>query len=435
MLMKSVVRNIKTNRNPFILFLPFLILYILLILFFSKNENYGDESRYLMYAQNLVHGFYSPPPPDIDLGNGPGYPLLLVPFVALHIPVIYIKLLNALFYYLSIIFFFKSLQQFVTFKSATVFSIIWALYPSLYESLPYTLPEVFASFLIPLLVFTLVKSFKNGIRTEKRKYYMLFAGLSFGYLALTKPIFGYVIITMMVGMGLLWITNRKNTTYKKSISILIIAFISTVPYLAYTHHLTGKMFYWSSYGGNNLYWMSSPYEKEYGSWAPNSNRTSDFKDQESNIIGYADSIIKYHNADFAYVNQFKGVEHDEAYKRIAIQNIKSHPIKFLKNCLSNFGRIVFNYPYSYKIQNPGTLFRIPFNGTILLLMLFCGIPGIIYWKKINFSLRFMLLFALIYLGGSLLGSAETRMFTLIVPIFLFWIAFILSRSRIKFKFD
>ena len=368
--MNSVVRNIKTNKNPFILFLPFLILYILLILIFSTNENYGDESRYLMYAQNLLEGFYSPPPPDIDLGNGPGYPLFLAPFVALHVPLIYIKLANAIFYYFSIILFFYSLQQLTSFKYALIFSLLWALYPSSYETLIYTLPEIFASSLIPLLIFTLIKAFKKDGEAKNKKYYIFLAGLTFGFLALTKPIFGYVIMTMIIGLGLLWLTNRKNTTYKKGVFVLIIAFISTVPYLAYTYNLTGKMFYWSSYGGNNLYWMSTPYENEYGSWAPNSNNTSDFKEQKSNIVGYADSIIKYHGADFAYVNKFKGVDHDEAYKKIAIKNIQTHPVKFFKNCISNFGRIVFNYPYSYKIQNVGTLFRIPFNGTIVLFMLF-----------------------------------------------------------------
>jgi len=432
--MKPILKNIKQNKNPFILFLPFLILYIVLILKFAIKENYGDESRYLSYAQNLLNGFYSPPPPDIDLGNGPGYPLLLVPFLALHLPLIYIKLFNAIFYYLSIVLLFKSLQQIVSFKFAIIFSLLWALYPNIYEQIFYTLPEVFASSLMPLLIFTLLKSFQNNIKTKNTRLYIFFAGLTFGYLALTKPIFGYVLLAMVIGTALLWLANRKNRAYKKGMSVLIIAFIVTTPYLAYTHHLSGKMFYWSSYGGNNLYWMSSPLEQEYGSWEPSSNLTSDYK-KETCIIGYADSIIKYHQADFLYINQFKGVEQDDAYKRVAINNIQSHPIKFLKNCISNIGRIIFNYPYSYKIQSPNTLFRIPFNGTLILLMLICSIPAIMNWNKINFAFRFMLLFALIYLAGSILGSAETRMFTLVVPVFLVWIAFIISKSCINFDFD
>ena len=34
-------------------------------------------------------------------------------------------------------------------------------------------------------------------------------------------------------------------------------------------------------------------------------------------------------------------------KEIAIQNIKSHPLKFLQNCFSNNWKNFFNYPWSY----------------------------------------------------------------------------------------
>ena len=108
------IKNIKTAKNPFLLFLPFLIFYVIFILIFATDElNHDDQGRYLMYAHNLINGYYSPPAPNIDLGNGPGYPLILAPFVALHLPLICIKLLNAVFYYLSIIFLFKSLRQIV----------------------------------------------------------------------------------------------------------------------------------------------------------------------------------------------------------------------------------------------------------------------------------------------------------------------------------
>jgi hypothetical protein len=426
--MNSRIKNFKNIKDPFLIFLPFLIAYILLIVFFSPTQNYGDESRYLNYANNLLKGFYSPPPPKIDLGNGPGYPLILTPFLLLNLPVIFIKVMNAFFYYLSLILLFKALQELVTFRFAILFSLAWAFYPSIYENLLYVLPEVFSVFLISLLIYFLIKSFRCDPDKKGYKYYVLFAGITFGYLALTKPIFGYVILTMILIMGIIFLIRRQNKIFKKAFLILIIAFISTSPYLAYTYHLTGRVFYWSTYGGNNLYWMSSPNEKEYGSWAPSSFNKADYIEQETNIPGYADSIIKYHKEDFAYVNEFNGIEHDDAYKKLAIKNIQSYPLKFIQNCISNLGRMIFNYPYSYKIQNPGTLFRFPFNGALVFLMTFCTILGILNWTRLEFSLRFLLLFSFIYLGGSLLGSAETRMFTLIVPVFLIWIAYILKKT-------
>src|SRR4029078_10113831 len=119
------MRSIKIPKNPFLLFLPFLILYIALALIFHTTGKMQDEPRYLMFAQNLVHGFYSPPPPAIDIGDGPGYPILLVPFLLLGLPLICVTLVNAALYYISIILLFKALQQFVSFPMALIFSLFW----------------------------------------------------------------------------------------------------------------------------------------------------------------------------------------------------------------------------------------------------------------------------------------------------------------------
>src|SRR5690348_11128528 len=71
----------KIYSKPFLAFLPFLLLYAALILFLNNDALFGDEGRYLQFAHNLLHGFYSPPPPDINLWNGPGFPVYLMPFV------------------------------------------------------------------------------------------------------------------------------------------------------------------------------------------------------------------------------------------------------------------------------------------------------------------------------------------------------------------
>ena len=104
--MPSGINNIKLPKNPWLLFLPFLVLYIIFVLIFPTTGHQGDEERYLMFANNLVNGFYSPPAPDINLTNGPGWPIILMPFIALGLPLITITIANAFFYYLSIIFLF-----------------------------------------------------------------------------------------------------------------------------------------------------------------------------------------------------------------------------------------------------------------------------------------------------------------------------------------
>ena len=444
------IRKLNEGKNPFLLFLPFLMLYVIIILIFAENVNSGDENRYLMYAQNLSDGFYTLPPPYLDLGNGPGYPLIITPFVALKLPIIYIKLMNALFYYFSIVLLFKALHQIVPFKFALTFSLIWALYPNTFEAISYILPEVFGSSLVPLLIFTIVKVFKNDSVKQNRKF-ILFAGLSFGYLALTKPIFGYVLIFMVIGTVLLWIINKTNVNLKKSITVLIIAFITTIPWLVYTYNMTGKILYWSSFGGNNLYWMSTPYENEYGNYT---NYPFDTVDNKTMLPGSAKQIKLNHEKDFQKIlenkeaqklyikdgkiigSPYAGLIQDTILKRIAVQNIKSHPFKFIQNCFSNAGRIFFNYPADYTLQKPSTLLRLPVNGTILVFAAFCFIITLANWKGILFSIRLLLFLGLFYFCGSLLGSAGSRMFSLVVPILLIWIAYILQRTvKIKVRFD
>lgn len=442
------LKKIKIFRNPFFLFLPFFILYVIIVLIYASPDLYGDESRYLAFATNLTHGFFSPSPPFLDLGNGPGYPLIMAPFVALKLPLISVKLLNALFYYISVVLLFKALQKIVPYKFAIIISFVWALYPNTFEQIPYALSEVFATSLIPLFIFCITFAFNNVSKKIVNKY-IIAAGLTFGYLALTKPIFGYVILTMIFGTVVLLIINRKSASYKRIFIILLIAFGVTIPWLTYTYHMTGRLFYWSSFGGNNMYWMSSLNENEYGDW--HSQIFDDINEPAEGLIPGSSKIIKsIHEKDFEkifdspeakklyikdgkiYGKPYTGLIQDDVLKRIAYENIRSNPFKFIQNCFSNAGRMIFNYPASYTIQKPSTLKRLPINGALLVFSAFCFIMTIVYWRRVLFPLRILLFFGVIYFGGSLLGSAEPRMFTVIVPILLFWIAYILQRT-VKIK--
>jgi hypothetical protein len=423
------MKEIKLTKNPFLLFAPFLILYFIVIVIFRPTGTFGDESRYLIYAHYMITGILPDSEVNFDtLGNGPGYSIILIPFVALHISVLWMTLMNAIFYYLSIVLLYKVLLQFVDIPFAVIVSIFWACYFNLYENIVFLLPETFTVFLICLLIFCVTKAFRNR-NSENINWYIYFSGFLMGFTALTKPIFGYVFLCMLILIGIIYILKTKTINYKKAFIILLTALVTTLPYLIYTYHITNRIFYWSTVGGNNLYWMSTPYESEYGDWSP---------DLKPNSIHIADKLPNSHrqkhielnhSKDFETINKhINGPKRDDAYKTIALNNIKLHPIKFIKNCASNLGRILFNFPYSYKYQQPGTLLRLPLNGVILVFSLFCLIPTFKNWKNINFSIRFLLLFTALYLGGSLLGSAETRMFTMIVPILLIWIAVIIKKS-------
>jgi hypothetical protein len=427
------MRTIKITKNPYLLFSPFIVLFIILVLIFHTNGNQGDEPEYRMFANNLIHGFYSPPAPNINLTVGPGYSIILMPFMALQLPLISIALMNAVFYYLSIILLFKALCQIVSFRIALGFSLFWACYYHSINEMYMMQPEIFTSFLISLLIYNLLKSF-NPDYSKLSKKYIYVSGFIFGYLALTKVIFGYVLMVLFVGILFLLIVGRKAINYRKSLYILIIALAVTTPYLIYTYHLTGKILYWGSSGGNNLYWMSTPYENEYGDWTYLD--SSYFYSYNNIIPGSYDLLKANHQKELEEISKFSLIEQDTAFKRIAINNIKSYPMKFVQNCFSNIGRMLFNYPYSYSVQGYKNLFRLPYNGIIVVLILFCIIPTLTNWRKIPFAIRFMLFFVLLYFGGSILGSAGMRMFIKIVPVVLLWVAFVIQHSiKINLNFD
>ena len=81
----NCLRNL--SRRPWIALLPFLVLYVVLVLVFHKDAMEGDEGRYVFFAENLSQGFYSPRD-EINLWNGPGYPLVLVPLVLIFLLVL-----------------------------------------------------------------------------------------------------------------------------------------------------------------------------------------------------------------------------------------------------------------------------------------------------------------------------------------------------------
>lgn len=420
-------------RNPYLIFLPYLIIFIIYVLLIPTDGAAGDQSRYLFYAKNLIQGFYSPPAPNIWLLNGPGYPTILVPFLVLKLPLISITIANAFFYYFSIILLFNALKDIVSFNATLVFSLAWASYSLAYQNMPFIHTETFTYLLVSSLIYLLVKSYAHTNQKILNKY-IIFSGFIFGFIVLTKMIFGYVLTVILLGSIVLWILHRKNSNYRKTVIISLLALMTTTPYLAYTYNLTGRFFYWGM-GSDSLYCMSTPYSGEYG----------DFKIGVSvnpivagnyNIPG-SDSILRAHYAkDYEELDQKTGLEKDDTYKKLALQNIKSHPLKYAQNVFYNMCRLIFHYPFSYAIERPKVVMVFAVNGIIFTLMLFSLVPTIMNWRKIPIYLKFLLFITILYLGASSLVTAFVRMFTIIVPILLVWFAYIFQNTvKINLKFD
>lgn len=396
-----------TGLNIYFKLTPFLLLYLTLCIVFAKNVLVGDEGRYLSFANNLLNGFYSPPYPEINLWSGPGYPALLAPFIFFKLPLIALRLLNGFLLYFSLIISYKTFTIYSSKKSSFSYTILLGLYFPIYEMLPLILTENLTWVLISLVCFLFIKTHRQQIISWKLIFLTAF---SMAYLAMTKVIFGYVILLMLFVSIFMFLLPAFRSSAKKSTLIFFVSFVFCLPWLIYTYSLTSKLFYWTNSGSLSLYTMSTPYANELGDW-----RRSDELQLNPNHKVFIDSM-----------SNLKPLERDEAFKTAAIENIKSHPKKYLSNWIANVGRLFFSYPYSKTDQTIKTYFIIIPNMFVIVLIILTFAVSIVHYKKFPEGLISLFLLILIYLFGSTLVSAYRRMFYITMPFWFFFVSYVFT---------
>ncbi len=421
----------KLTRNPYLIFLPFLLFYGYFIVINKWPVLFGDEIRYVDFARNLLHGFYSPPMPHINLWNGPGYPLLLAPFLALHIPALYITLLNAVFQYLAIVFLYQSLRLLANRKIALVFSLLLAFYPNVLSVMPILYTEAFTGFLVSTFVYCIALH-----QTKKKNKYAVLAGLVLGYLVLTKIIFGYVLVVCLMAYLVLLLFKKNRPARLGYAKILAIAFAVTIPYLVYTWQLTGKAFYWGNSGGMSLYWMSTPFEGEYGDWKVPELTNNQYPAQYIPSAAAVAVLKKYHSREMKFILEHNELQRDELFKQKALMNIKRHPLKFIDNYIDNFSRMLFNFPYSYSLQD-NAIVRNILTGSLILWGSIIGIIiTLVNRQQIIAPIKFILTLTGVYFALSGALSSYPRQLDVMAPVLLFWIGYLIFHLRkFSLKFE
>ncbi len=404
----------KTKYKPYLLFLPLLLLYVFIIIFFKPDEYVGDESRYIMFAHNLLNGYFSPPPPEINLWNGPGYPALIAIPLFFNLPEIIMRLMNALWLYLAVVLSYNTLLYVTNKKSSLVLSLFLSLYYPVYTFLPLILTETFTLFLTALISYIFVKLGRK-IHLYPVQYLQL--SISLAILVYTKVIFAYVVPVILFIILILYIKNRS-PFYKNYMIIFSLTMLFLLPYTYYTYTLTRQVYYWSNAGSLSLYTMSTPYADENGAFM-----TPIYLVNSPNHKKEADSII----------NKMTAIPMDQSLKKIALQNIKKHPDKFLKNWIANLGRLFINYPqFNQKLTIKVIIKALP--GLIILLLLFISFYIRIKHKIIlPESILILCRFFFIYLTFSSLFSAYLRMFFITIPFWLIFIGYILNNVTAQVK--
>jgi hypothetical protein len=213
---------------------------------------------------------------------------------------------------------------------------------------------------------------------------------------------------------------------------MAIAVTTNIPYLFYTYSITHKPLYWGNSGGMSLYWMATLDNDELGDW----HAITAYDYFDSTKLSYTEKYFSYkekyilqnHQSDINYII---GVERDDAYKQLAIQNIKAHPAKYLRNCISNISRLLFNFPFTYDVQSEKMFFRVLPQCLLLTMMLAAFILTLWNWQKgLKSEIKFCFIFIIIYLSASTMVSAYQRHFYIIVPMIIFWAAYIFEHTLI-----
>lgn len=411
-------------KNPFVFFSPFLGMYVLVIVLFQNNAILHDEWRYLFFAENLTKGFYSPSQP-LNLWSGPGYPILLLPFVLLQLPLVAIVLMNAVLQYLSVVYVYQSVKVVSDPAKAMFFSVCWGFYFPAYPEMLEILTEPFTNFLVALLCFATL----NMLQGSHKMKWTFVAGTTLGLLALTKVIFGYPVYLLLVGYIITGIFFKKNHSVVPIAKMLGIAVCITLPYLSYTYALTGKIFYWGNSGGSSLYSMSSTHPYEYGSWIPNEFSIPYSQSQPDDVIERANKLFQSnHRYIITKLEKADELQKDSIFKAEAIRNISENPKRFMLNWVCNVGRLFFRVPISYYQHDWIPLLFIFPNSIVFTFLLLAVYPSLLLWKKIPPGITVLLLLLVIYLLGTSLLSAYPRQLYVVIPIMLVWFSWVLKRT-------
>lgn len=419
--------NFSANRlKPFLALLPILLLLSMAIL--TRSDTYSDtliadESKFYEHAENITQGYYTESE-NPNFTEGPGYPLYLSLSAALNLPYYATRASHIVLLFLAYCYFYLILKRYIKRRPALILTYLFALYPPMlrWANLMY------AESLMLLMLLGFCYHFILWYHKEgKYKRHFLLSILFLGYLALTKIIFAYVIIVALLASLLFLIFPRISKKYRLKRTVLIFAgaLVFFSPYVAYSYHITDKFFYLGMHGGRILYFRATPFENEFGN-SFNKEKVLKNKSPEGRegVTVNMDALQQNHGALFTSIDSLSYIETDSVLKAKAIENMKKHPGKYLKNTVANLSRIFFHFPFSYRIQNLETLGYLIPNMFIVVLALLGIYPAFIRRKTIPKELLILLFLSLIYLGGHTLLGGRGRFLIPVVPIWMAFFAFI-----------
>ena len=440
--MKTYFKNHILTSKPAIYLWPILAIYLGIVAKFAANEPLGDGIRFWAYAGNILKGTYATPEVGM-LHMGPGYPMLLSIFRVLDIPIIIAISLNAILLFGACVYLYKIISQFLPSKVAILIAYVFSFWDPF---LLYWMQKLYSE---PLVVFLIIYSIYHLLNYYKTPHTKTLIKISaaLAYVALTKVIFGYVLLVFLILSAIIYLLFKQKV-FQKNTMIAGLALLFCLPYLGYTFKETGKLFYWGNSGGELLYWTASPHQTDLGEWHTGSTRMNDFFSERYHLSGIdpdlvydvneliTERIYQDHKTFKEKLNGLGAYSADALYKQEALKNIKAHPRSFLKNWVMNIGRITLGYPHALYAKPPFSSFMSLLNiiksSFLVVLFVSCLLLSLTILKKIPPAYWSILLLGMIYFGGvSLLAAQSQRFLIPILPILFVWIGYLASYLKIK----
>lgn len=399
--------KIRLEGVLFILYGLFLTVLIFKIQYVPYYDQ--DDLTYLQYASEIIN-FSILSNQNPTLWCGPGYPIIIIPFyIIFSEPKLPLVALNILFHLLSIYLLFKSLRYYLTNKESLIFTALFACYFPIFAELDAVMTEPLTILLLAFFVY-----FSTPPNKLKHNRKIIILGLIFGYICITKVIFGYVQLLLLLFM-LLFYVYKKTTDLLHYLKIISYSYLITLPYLIFTYSLTSQKFFWANSGSENLYWMSTPYENEVGTWYP-----KNYFVETTKKYSYDTLTFRNHKVFMQKIlNEKNSITQGKLYTTEAIKNIKNHPLKYCKNIFFNISRLYFDFPHTAVMQSKNTGFKMFPHSLLFVFSVVSIIYFFLHFHSISLHIKFLMLLIYTYLFLSILVSALPRQMNIIILCHVF----------------
>ena len=409
--------RLRERIAPSLALLPILAFYTLVQL--GVHTAHNDEPAYLAYAHNLPHMLESQMYHRFDfLWHGPAFPALLAPLVALHVPLALTRFVfGPLLLFATLSIFHALVRGLVPSKrAALIATYVLVAYLPFFTAVGHLHVEVLAALCIMIAAAFMLRAFRGGRRDH------VWAGVALAVLALSRVEFGYV---LMVGLALslVWLVLRRGSMLaRKSAWAAAIALVLCIPWLLYTHQVSGRAVYWGDAGGLQLYWMTAP--NNVGDW-------------HNNHEAFSYPQLAAEGRVLTQLRNLTPAQRDARLEHIAVQNIKAHPKHYLTNVVFNVGRLLFNSPYSYgNLTATGTspgwglmFYALP-NAILIGLLTLAAVVAVRIRRRVDRHLVPLALFVGLAFAIHLPVAAYGRLVMPLVPLAA-WIALAIVAPNVR----